>query len=336
MAFNLHNRHLLNLWQHTPQEIQFLVNLGRDLKRARYAGTEQQRLRGKVMALIFEKSSTRTRCAFEVAAHQQGAHVTYLEPGTSQLGYKESVRDTARVLGRMYDALAYRGADQTTVEELAAYAGVPVFNGLTDDYHPTQMLADALTMSEHSAGPLRDISYAYLGDARNNMARSLLLLGAKLGMGVRLGAPKALWPDQQLVARCRQLAEQTGACIHLTEVPEEAVHGVDFIHTDVWVSMGEPIQAWGERVDALLPYQVNQTLLAAADNPRVKFMHCLPAFHNVQTSLGQQICSQYPQLADGIEVTEDVFESSANIAFEQAENRLHTIKAVLVSSLRDI
>lgn len=336
MGFNLHNRHLLSLFNHSAREIQFLLNLSHDLKRAKYAGTEQQRLKGKNIALIFEKTSTRTRCAFEVAAYDQGANVTYIDPNSSQIGHKESMKDTARVLGRMYDGIEYRGFSQKVVKELADYAGVPVFNGLTDEFHPTQMLADVLTMQEHIDKPLHDIKYAYLGDARNNMAYSLLLIGAKLGMDVRLAAPKDLLPDEAFVEACQTFAKESGARIQVTEDAKAAVDGVDFIHTDVWVSMGEPIESWGERIDILLPYQVNTDMMQAANNPRVKFMHCLPAFHNSETKVGKQIAEQYPQLANGIEVTEDVFESPYNIAFEQAENRMHTIKAVLVSSLGDI
>lgn len=333
MSYNLHNRDLLSLMHHSQQDLRFLLDLARDLKRAKYSGTEKQHLRGKNIALIFEKTSTRTRCAFEVAAYDQGANVTYIDPVSSQIGHKESMKDTARVLGRMYDGIEYRGFSQEVVQELADYAAVPVFNGLTDEYHPTQMLADVLTMLEHSDKPLHKIRYAYLGDARNNMGNSLLLVGAKLGMDVRIAAPKNLWPADELVAQCRRFAEQSGARILLTEDPHEAVKDVDFIHTDVWVSMGEPIEAWGERIDMLLPYQVNTAMMQAAGNPRVKFMHCLPAFHNSETKVGKHIAEQYPALANGIEVTEDVFESPCNIAFDQAENRMHTIKAVLVSAL---
>lgn len=333
MGMNLLNRNLLSLTHHSGQELRFLIDLARDLKRAKYSHTEQPTLTGKNIALIFEKTSTRTRCAFEVAAYDQGANVTYIDPTSSQIGHKESMKDTARVLGRMYDAIEYRGFSQHTVEELAEFAGVPIFNGLTDEFHPTQMLADALTMIEHSDKPMHDIAYAYVGDARNNMGRSLLLLGAKLGMDVRIAAPKALQPDDELVAKCRDWAKESGARIMITDDPKEAVDGVDFIHTDVWVSMGEPIESWGERVDALLPFQVNMDLIEAAHNPRVRFMHCLPAFHNSETKVGKQIAEQYPQLAGGIEVTEEVFESSYNIAFDQAENRMHTIKAVLVSTM---
>ncbi len=336
MAFNMHNRHLLSLMHHSTRELVYLLDLSRDLKRARYTGSEQKHLRDKNIALIFEKTSTRTRCAFEVAAYQQGANVTYIDPSSSQIGHKETIKDTARVLGRMYDAIEYRGADQHTVEQLAEFAGVPIFNGLTAEYHPTQMLADVLTMREHSDKPLHDISYAYLGDARYNMGKSLLMIGAKLGMDVRIAAPKALWPEQDHIDACEKFAAESGARITLTEDPAEAVAGVDFIHTDVWVSMGEPIEAWAERIDMLMPYQVNRALMDKTDNPRVKFMHCLPAFHNADTKVGKQTIEQYPQLKDGIEVTEEVFESPACIAFDQAENRMHTIKAVLVATLGDI
>ncbi len=321
---------------HSARELHYLLDLSRDLKRAKYAGTEQQRLKGKNIALIFEKTSTRTRCAFEVAAYDQGAHVTYIDPGSSQIGHKETMKDTARVLGRMYDAIEYRGSSQKIVEELALYAGVPVFNGLTDEYHPTQMLADVMTMREYGDKPLHEISYAYLGDARNNMGHSLLLVGTKLGMDVRIAAPQALWPREEHVAACREFAADSGARITLTEDPKEAVRGVDFIHTDVWVSMGEPVEAWAERIKMLLPYQVNSAMMEAAGNPRVKFMHCLPAFHNSDTKVGQEVAKKHPELANGIEVTEDVFESPYNIAFEQAENRMHTIKAALVSSLAGV
>ncbi|MGH8435248.1 MAG: ornithine carbamoyltransferase [Pseudomonas sp.] len=336
MAFNMHNRHLLSLMHHTTRELHYLLDLSRDLKRAKYTGTEQQHLKRKNIALIFEKTSTRTRCAFEVAAYDQGASVTYIDPGSSQIGHKESMKDTARVLGRMFDAIEYRGYGQEIVEELAKFAGVPVFNGLTAEFHPTQMIADVLTMREHSDKPLHDISYAYLGDARYNMGNSLLMIGAKLGMDVRIGAPKALWPTPEFIAQCKGFAEESGARITLTENPQEAVKGVDFIHTDVWVSMGEPVEAWDERIAQLLPYQVNAQMMKASGNPRVKFMHCLPAFHNSETKVGKDIAGRYPHLANGVEVTEDVFESPANIAFEQAENRMHTIKAILVSALADI
>jgi ornithine carbamoyltransferase len=336
MAFNMRNRSLLSLMHHSNRELHYLLDLSRDLKRAKYTGTEQQHLKGNNIALIFEKTSTRTRCAFEVAAHDQGAHVTYIDPVSSQIGHKESMKDTARVLGRMFDAIEYRGFEQEIVEELAKFAGVPVFNGLTAEFHPTQMIADTMTMREHSDKPLHDISYAYLGDARYNMGNSLLMIGAKLGMDVRIGAPKALWPSEEFIAQCRGFAQESGARITLTEDPKVAVKGVDFIHTDVWVSMGEPVEAWDERIEQLLPYQVNAQMMKAAENPRVKFMHCLPAFHNSETKVGKDIASRYPHLANGVEVTEEVFESPANIAFEQAENRMHTIKAILVAALADI
>ncbi|MFZ5603883.1 MAG: ornithine carbamoyltransferase [Pseudomonadota bacterium] len=336
MAFNLHNRNLLSLMHHTTRELKYLLDLSRDLKRAKYSGTEQQHLKGKNIALIFEKTSTRTRCAFEVAAYDQGANVTYIDPTSSQIGHKETMKDTARVLGRMYDAIEYRGYKQEIVEELAKFAGVPVFNGLTDEYHPTQMLADVLTMRENSDKPLHDISYAYVGDARNNMGNSLLLIGAKLGMDVRIGAPKALWPTDEFVAQCEQFAKESGARITLTEDPKQAVKDVDFIHTDVWVSMGEPIETWDSRIKLLLPYQVNKALMQATGTARTKFMHCLPAFHNTDTKVGKQIAEKYPHLAGGIEVTEEVFESPACIAFEQAENRMHTIKATMVATLGNV
>ena len=333
MAFNMKNRHLLSLVHHSEREIKYLLDLSRDLKRAKYAGTEQQKLKGKNIALIFEKTSTRTRCAFEVAAHDQGAQVTYIDPNSSQIGHKESMKDTARVLGRMYDGIEYRGFKQSIVQELADYAGVPVFNGLTDEFHPTQMLADVLTMIEHCDKPLSEISYVYIGDARNNMGNSLLLIGAKLGMDVRICGPKALLPETSLVEMCEKFAKESGARITVTEDIDKAVKGVDFVHTDVWVSMGEPLETWGERIKLLLPYQVTPELMKRTGNPKVKFMHCLPAFHNSETKVGRQIAEKYPELANGIEVTEDVFESPMNIAFKQAENRMHTIKAVMVASL---
>ncbi len=333
MAFNLKNRHLLSLVHHSEAEIRYLLNLARDLKRAKYDGTEQPKLKGKNIALIFEKTSTRTRCAFEVAAHDQGANVTYIGPGSSQIGHKESMKDTARVLGRMYDAIEYRGFSQSIVEELAEYAGVPVFNGLTDEFHPTQMLADVLTMIEYSDRPLKQIKYVYIGDARNNMGNSLLLIGAKLGMDVRICGPKALLPEDKLVKMCEGFAQESGARITVTDDIDKAVKDVDFVHTDVWVSMGEPLESWGERIKILLPYQVTPELMKRSGNPHVKFMHCLPAFHNSETKVGKEIAVKYPELKNGIEVTEDVFESPMNIAFEQAENRMHTIKAVMYASL---
>ncbi len=335
MPVNLRGRSLLSLRHHTPAEIHYLVDLARDLKRAKYAGTEQPLLTNKSIALIFEKTSTRTRCAFEVAAADQGASTTYLDPVSSQIGHKESIADTARVLGRMYDAIQYRGSSQDLVHTLSSYAGVPVYNGLTDDWHPTQMLADVLTMTEHTAKPLTDVAYAYLGDARNNTGNSLLLIGAKLGMDVRIAAPitPQLQPTSDLIAQCRNIAAETGARITITDDPREAVAGVDFVHTDIWVSMGEPVKAWGERIDALLPYQVNSDLMAATGNPKARFMHCLPAFHNTETTLGHNLVQQYPHLSGGLEVTDEVFESAASIVFDQAENRLHTIKALMVATL---
>jgi len=333
MALNIRNRSLLSLIHHTDRDLLYLLDLSRDLKRAKYSGLGRPSLAGKNIALIFEKTSTRTRCAFEVAAYDEGAHVTYIDPTSSQIGHKESMKDTARVLGRMYDAIEYRGAGQDIVEELAEYAGVPVFNGLTDEFHPTQMLADVLTMTEHCAKPLTDIAFAFVGDGRNNVANSLLLVGAKLGMDVRIGAPQDLWPSDEHLTVCRDFAAASGARLTITDDPHKAVSGVDFIYTDVWVSMGEPIETWGERIDQLLPFQVNTELMAVTGNPRVKFMHCLPAFHNSETKVGATIAAQYPNLANGVEVTEDVFESPANISFDQAENRMHTIKAVLVAAL---
>lgn len=333
MPFNLKNRSLLSLVNHTPEEIDYLVSLAEDLKKAKRAGTERPQLRGKSIALIFKKTSTRTRSAFEVAAYDQGAHTTFFDPAVSQIGHKESIKDSARVLGSMYDAIEFRGFKQETVEELAEYAGVPVFNGLTDEWHPTQMLCDLLTMKEASGKRWKDISFAYLGDARFNTGNSLLLVGAKMGMDVRIGAPKAYWPSQELIDMCREFAKASGARITITEDPEAAVKGVDFIHTDIWVSMGEPKEVWDERIEALLPYQVNKKLMEASGNPNVKFMHCLPAYHNTETKVGEAVIKAHPELAGGVEVTEEVFESPASIVFQQAGNRLHTIKAVLVSSL---
>jgi ornithine carbamoyltransferase len=328
---NLKNRHFLKLLDFTPAEIHYLLDLSAELKAAKKAGAEVPKLTGKNIALIFEKTSTRTRCAFEVAAMDQGAGVTYLEPTGSQIGHKESIKDTARVLGRMYDGIEYRGFGQAIVEELAAYAGVPVFNGLTNEFHPTQMLADVLTMREHSQKPLNEIAYAYVGDARSNMGNSLLLIGALLGMDVRIGAPKHLWPSESLIAKAHELAQTSGARVLLTDDPQAAVAGVDFIHTDVWVSMGEPEAAWQERIGLLKPYRVTPELMAASGKPQVKFMHCLPAFHNRETKVGEWIYQTFG--LDGVEVTEEVFESEASIVFDQAENRMHTIKAVLVALL---
>jgi len=334
MSFNLRNRSLLTVQEYTPREFRYLLDLARDLKRAKYAGTEQKHLDGKEICLIFEKTSTRTRCAFEVACYDQGAHVTYLDPAGSQIGHKESFKDTARVLGRMYDAIEYRGKSQAGVEELAEYAGVPVFNGLTDEYHPTQMLADVMTMREHSDKPVSEIKYAFLGDTRNNMGHSLMIVGCLLGMDVRLCGPQSLWPSDDYVTIAKQLQTQSGARLTITDDPHEAVRGVDFIHTDVWVSMGEPKEVWKERIELLHPYQVTTDLLDASGNPQVKFMHCLPAFHDEHSTVGREISEQFG-LHGGVEVTDEVFESRRNIAFEQAENRMHTIKAILVSTLGD-
>ncbi len=331
MPFNLRNRSVLEMSDFSKKEIRFLLDLSRDLKRAKDAGTEVPRLRGKNLCLIFEKTSTRTRCAFEVAAYDQGMGVTYLEPSGSQIGHKESIADTARVLGRMYDAIEYRGFKQTVVEELADNAGVPVYNGLTDESHPTQMLADLLTMEEHCDKPLDRIAYCYLGDARNNMGNSLLLVGARMGMDVRLCAPKALWPAAPVVARARELAAESGAKITLSEDPKKAVKGCDFLHTDVWVSMGEPAEKWAERIRMLQKYRVTGALMKATGNPRAKFMHCLPAFHNRETTKGEELYKKFGM--EGLEVAEDVFESPASVVFDQAENRMHTIKAILVATL---
>lgn len=331
MAFNLRNRSFVKELDFTPEELKFLLKLSAELKAAKYGGYEQPRLTGKNIALIFEKTSTRTRCAFEVAAYDQGAHVTYLGPEGSQIGHKESMKDTARVLGRMYDGIEYRGFAQETVETLARYAGVPVWNGLTDQFHPTQTLCDAFTMLEHSDKPLADIAYCYLGDARNNMGNSLMVMGCKLGMDVRLCAPRHLWPADDLVETCRQIAAETGARLLLSESVDEAVTGVDYLHTDVWVSMGEPKEVWDERIRLLKPYQVNTATVAKTGNPQVKFMHCLPSFHNRETRVGEDIYQKTG--LDGLEVTEAVFESTRSIVFDQAENRMHTIKAMMVATL---
>lgn len=331
MAFNLRNRHFLTLRDFTPAEIGFLLKLSGDLKAAKYAGTEVETLKGREIALIFEKDSTRTRVGFEVAAHDQGATVTYLGPSGTHIGHKESVKDTARVLGRVYDAIEYRGFGQKIVQELADHAGVPVYNGLTDEFHPTQILADFLTMQEHAEKSLRQISYCFMGDAANNMGFSLLLGGAKMGMDVRLCAPKILWPEQAIQDEAQAIAKETGARITVTEDVDEAVKGVDFIYTDVWVSMGESKEKWGERIALLKPYQVNAEVMAKSGNPRVRFMHCLPAFHNTDTTIGKEIEEQFGLTA--MEVTEEVFESPASIVFDQAENRMHSIKAVLVATL---
>jgi len=331
MAFNLRNRSYVKELDFTPDELKFLLQLSAELKAAKYGGYEQQRLKGKNIALIFEKSSTRTRCAFEVAAYDQGAHVTYLGPDGSQIGVKESMKDTARVLGRMYDGIEYRGFAQETVEILAKYAEVPVWNGLTDQFHPTQMLCDILTMQEHSNKHLNEIAYCYLGDARNNMGNSLMVMGSKLGMDVRLCAPKAVWPEESLVNTCREIASQTGARLTLTEDVDQGVKGVDYLYTDVWVSMGEAKEVWDERIRLLKPYQINMDVVQRTDNPQVKFMHCLPAFHNRETKIGEEIYQKSG--LNGLEVTEEVFESERSIVFAQAENRMHTIKAVMVATL---
>ena len=333
MAFNLRNRNFLKELDFTPEELKFLLKLSADLKAAKYGGYEQQRLKGKNIALIFEKTSTRTRCAFEVAAYDQGAHVTYLGPSGSQIGHKESMKDTARVLGRMYDGIEYRGFGQELVEILGEYAGVPVWNGLTDQFHPTQMICDILTMMEHSDKPLGQISYCYLGDARNNMGNSLMVTGCKLGMDVRLCAPKALWPEASLVETCRQVTAETGARLTLTENVDEGVKGVDYLYTDVWVSMGEAKEVWDERIGLLKPYQINTDVINRTGNPNVKFMHCLPAFHNRETKVGEEIYQKTGM--ESLEVTEEVFESERSIVFAQAENRMHTIKAIMVATLGD-
>ncbi|MCP4359174.1 MAG: ornithine carbamoyltransferase [Chloroflexi bacterium] len=334
MAFNLRNRNFVKLLDFTPQEIKFLLKLSADLKAAKYGGYEQQRLKGKNVALIFEKSSTRTRTAFEVGAYDQGANVTYLGPAGSHIGYKETMKDTARVLGRTYDGIEYRGFGQDIVETLAEYAGVPVWNGLTNEYHPTQILADVLTMTEHSYKDLPDIAFTYLGDARNNMGNSLMVGGCKLGMDVRLCAPEHLWPEEHLVAQCREIAAETGARLTLTADVAEGVKDADFLYTDVWVSMGEPAEVWAERVDLLRPYQINAETMALTGNPNTKFMHCLPAFHNNDTVVGKEMEEKF-DMPDGLEVTEEVFESPASIVFDEAENRLHTIKAIMVATLGD-
>jgi len=331
MSINLHNRHFLKLLDFTPEEIAFLLDLAAKLKKAKRDGNEKQSLKGKNIALIFEKASTRTRCAFEVAAYDQGAHVTYLGPTGSQIGQKESMKDTARVLGGMYDGIEYRGYGQDIVEELAKYAGVPVWNGLTNEFHPTQILADFLTMTEHSDKPLNKMVFCYLGDARYNMGNSLMVGSAKMGIDFRIAAPKEYQPSEELVAKCREIAKQTGAKIKITSDVEDAVKGADFLYTDVWVSMGEPDSVWEERIRLLKPFQVNMNAINMTGNPSVKFLHCLPAFHNRETKVGEDIFKKFG--LDGMEVTEDVFESSHSIVFDEAENRLHTIKAVMVATL---
>jgi ornithine carbamoyltransferase len=331
MAINLHKRNFLKLLDYTPEEIKYLLDLSADLKKAKKNGVEKQHLSGKNIALIFEKASTRTRCAFEVAAYDQGAHVTYLGPTGSQIGQKESMKDTARVLGGMFDGIEYRGYGQAIVEELGKYAGVPVWNGLTNEFHPTQILADFLTMIEHSNKPLNKMIFCYLGDARYNMGNSLMVGSAKMGIDFRIAAPKDYQPSTELVAQCRAIAKETGAKITITDNVEVAVKDADFLYTDVWVSMGEPDSVWEERIRLLKPFQINMNVIGLTGNPSVKFLHCLPAFHNRETKVGEDIFNKFG--LDGMEVTEDVFESKHSIVFDEAENRLHTIKAVMVATL---
>jgi ornithine carbamoyltransferase len=331
MAVDLRNRHFLKLLDFSPEEISYLLQLSAELKKAKKSSAELQHLKGKNIALIFEKTSTRTRCAFEVAAYDQGAHVTYLDPSGSQLGKKESIRDTARVLGRMYHGIEYRGFEQAKVEELAKFAGVPVWNGLTNEFHPTQALADILTMQEHSDKPLRQIAFAFLGDGRNNVANSLLVGAAKMGMDYRIVAPATLQPNPELQATAREIAQSTGARITITEDITRGVAGCDFIYTDVWVSMGEPDAVWEERIRLLMPYQVNSAVMEKTDNPNVEFLHCLPAFHDRRMEIGEAIYKKFN--LEAMEVTDEVFESPASMVFDQAENRLHTIKAVLVATI---
>jgi ornithine carbamoyltransferase len=331
MPYNLRNRSFLTLLDFSKRDLNHLLNLARDLKRAKYGGYEVQRLRGRNIALIFEKPSTRTRCAFEIAAYDQGANVTYLDPSGTHIGNKESIKDTARVLGRMYHAIEYRGASQHVAEELARWAGVPVFNGLTDEFHPTQMVADLMTMREHVPKPWHELAYCYVGDARSNMGNSLMIAGCLMGMDVRIAAPRELWPDGEHLAHARGLEEKYKGRLTLTEDPQAGVRGVDFIHTDVWLSMGEAADQWARRIELLRDYQVNAALMEASGNPRVRFMHCLPAFHNLDTQVGRDIHQRFG--LDAMEVTEDVFESPAGIQFEQAENRVHSIKSLLVATL---
>ena len=332
-VIDLRGRHLMKLADYSPEEITYLIDLAAELKAAKSEGREEQKLVGKEIALIFEKDSTRTRCAFEVAAYDQGAHVTFIGPSGSHMGHKETVKDTARVLGRMYDAIEYRGFAQDTAEELARWAGVPIYNGLTDEWHPTQILADFLTFREHIGKPLHEVAFCYLGDARFNMADSYLIGGAKLGMDVRIASPRSLWPRDEIVEQARSIASETGAQITISEDAAEAVKGADVLLTDVWVSMGEADEVWAERIELLRPYQINAETMAATGNPDAKFMHCLPAFHNTETQVGKEIFEKFGM--EALEVTEEVFESPASLVFDEAENRLHTIKAVMVATLGD-
>ena len=332
-VIDLRGRHLMKLADYSPEEITYLIDLAAELKAAKREGREEQKLVGKEIALIFEKDSTRTRCAFEVAAYDQGAHVTFIGPSGSHMGHKETVKDTARVLGRMYDAIEYRGFAQDTAEELARWAGVPIYNGLTDEWHPTQILADFLTFREHVGKPLHEVAFCYLGDARFNMADSYLIGGAKLGMDVRIASPRSLWPRDEIVEQARSIASETGAQITISEDAVEAVKGADVLLTDVWVSMGEADEVWAERIELLRPYQINAETMAATGNPDAKFMHCLPAFHNTETQVGKEIFEKFGM--EALEVTEEVFESPASLVFDEAENRLHTIKAVMVATLGD-
>jgi ornithine carbamoyltransferase len=330
-VIDLHGRHLLTLNDYSADELVYLLDLAATLKADKKAGREQKHLAGKEIALIFEKDSTRTRCAFEVAAYDQGAHVTFLGPSGSHMGHKETVKDTARVLGRMYDAIEFRGFSEQAADELAEWSGVPVYNGLTDDWHPTQILADFLTFREHVDKPLNEVVFCYLGDARFNMADTYLVGGAKLGMDVRIAAPKSLWPRDEIVSLAQEIAHESGATITISDDVAEAVKGCDFLLTDVWVSMGEPDEVWKERIELLLPYQVNAEVMALTGNPSTKFMHCLPAFHNTDTQVGKEIQEKYG--LDALEVTDEVFESDASVVFDEAENRLHTIKAVMVATM---
>ncbi|WP_010293963.1 ornithine carbamoyltransferase [Clostridium senegalense] len=329
--YNLRNRNFLTLMDFSPKEINFFLDLAQELKRAKYAGVEQPTLKGKNIVLLFEKDSTRTRCAFEVAAHDQGAHVTYLGPTGSQMGKKESIADTARVLGRMFDGIEYRGFGQEVVNDLAKYSGVPVWNGLTNEDHPTQVLADFLTIREHFTKPLNEIKFVYAGDGRNNMANALMIGAAKMGMDFRIVAPKSLFPEEELVKKCLEISKCTGGKITITDSVGEGVNGADVIYTDVWVSMGEADEVWAERIKLLLPYQVNSKMMELTNNKDVKFMHCLPAFHDLKTKVGKDVFDKFG--IDAMEVSDEVFESEASIVFDEAENRMHTIKAVMVATL---